>query len=158
MRYYQALSNELKSRVAPAFRINHLSIGSSDASEIYALYGKKNNFSAYDGIEMRNLGHNERANLFIKLVSNKYYQDSKKPPLRAHQFSLNSNRKIIDYNELPSLTLAYEFSPITINYYRHVNSFARFIVDILAIIGGVFAVMGMINSYVLSKSKYLRTH
>jgi len=57
-------------------------------------YGKKNNFSAYDGIEMRNLGHNERANLFIKLVSNKYYQDSKKPPLRAHQFSLNSNRKV----------------------------------------------------------------
>ena len=86
----------------------------------------------------------EKANFFIKLVPNYYYnKESAKNGLLAYMFSLSYQKKEIvpqavflrdaKYGrvEVPVFQVNYEFSPITINHKKKRNSYARFIVDVL---------------------------
>eukprot|EP01104_Vermistella_antarctica_P016905 TRINITY_DN5870_c0_g1_i1.p1 TRINITY_DN5870_c0_g1~~TRINITY_DN5870_c0_g1_i1.p1 ORF type:complete len:318 (+),score=76.01 TRINITY_DN5870_c0_g1_i1:40-954(+) len=47
---------------------------------------------------------------------------------------------------LPALYFRYEMSPITVKYTEHSSPFSHFIVQLCAIIGGVFSMMGIVAS------------
>jgi len=72
-----------------------------------------------------------------------------RPPLHVYQFTANSN-KIVN-QQMPSLYLRYDFSPVTVRYVETKESFSHFLVQICAVVGGIFTVAGLVDS-VLHKS------
>jgi len=67
-----------------------------------------------------------------------------KPPLHVFQFTANSNR--IANQQMPSLYLRYDFSPVTVRYDEKQESLSHFLVQICAVIGGIFTVAGLLDS------------
>jgi len=49
---------------------------------------------------------------------------------------------------LPALYFRYDLSPVTVKYTQRKESFFRFLVQICAIIGGIFTVAGIIDALV----------
>lgn len=47
---------------------------------------------------------------------------------------------------LPAIYFKFDISPITVKYWRYKDDFSHFIVQICAIIGGVFAITGILDS------------
>eukprot|EP00933_Yihiella_yeosuensis_P036654 TRINITY_DN3040_c0_g1_i1.p1 TRINITY_DN3040_c0_g1~~TRINITY_DN3040_c0_g1_i1.p1 ORF type:complete len:365 (-),score=42.67 TRINITY_DN3040_c0_g1_i1:392-1486(-) len=72
-----------------------------------------------------------------------------RPPLRVHQFTANTNK--IQNQHMPSLYLRYDFSPVTVQYKETKESISHFLVQVCAVIGGLFTVAGLFDS-VLHKS------
>lgn len=70
-------------------------------------------------------------------------------PLHVHQFTANSNK--IQNQQMPSFYLRYDFSPVTVRYKETRESFPHFLVQICAVVGGIFTVAGLLDS-VLHKS------
>jgi len=74
------------------------------------------------------------------------YLPMDRPPLHVYQFTANSN-KIVN-QQMPSLYFRYDFSPVTVRYEEKQESFAHFLVQICAVVGGIFTVAGLIDSVV----------
>ena len=70
----------------------------------------------------------------------------------SYQFVANSNEVVGRYR-LPAIYFRYDMSPITTRFVEKRPPLYHFLVQICAIIGGVFTVMGMVNSSVLMVSK-----
>eukprot|EP00929_Paragymnodinium_shiwhaense_P057577 TRINITY_DN28825_c0_g1_i1.p1 TRINITY_DN28825_c0_g1~~TRINITY_DN28825_c0_g1_i1.p1 ORF type:complete len:365 (-),score=53.90 TRINITY_DN28825_c0_g1_i1:67-1161(-) len=68
------------------------------------------------------------------------------PPVNVFQFTANSN-KIVN-QQMPSLYLRYDFAPVTVKYTERRESFSHFLVQICAVIGGVFTIAGMLDSFI----------
>jgi len=77
------------------------------------------------------------------------YRPLDTPPVSVYQFTANSNR--IVNQQMPSLYLRYDFSPVTVRYTEKSESTSHFLVQICAVIGGVFTVAGLLDA-VLHKS------
>lgn len=69
--------------------------------------------------------------------------------VNVYQFTANSN-KIVN-QQMPSLYLRYDFSPVTVRYTETKESISHFLVQICAVVGGIFTVAGILDS-VLHKS------
>ncbi|KRX01708.1 hypothetical protein PPERSA_01578 [Pseudocohnilembus persalinus] len=63
-----------------------------------------------------------------------------------YQYSMTSTAIPKRSDERTNLYFRYEVSPVNLNYSLKYNTFYHFIVQILAIIGGVFAVLGIVSS------------
>jgi len=74
------------------------------------------------------------------------YRPLDTPPLNVYQFTANSN-KIVN-QQMPSLYLRYDFSPVTVRYTEKRESTSHFLVQICAVIGGVFTVAGLLDSMI----------
>lgn len=72
------------------------------------------------------------------------YKPLDRPPLHVYQFTANSNK--IANQQMPSLYFRYDFSPVTVQYEEKQESFAHFLVQICAVVGGIFTVAGIIDS------------
>lgn len=62
----------------------------------------------------------------------------------AYQFVSNSNH-IVGRFQLPAIYFRYDFSPITVAFKEKKSSFAHFLVQVCAIVGGVFTVLGLVT-------------
>eukprot|EP00747_Dinoflagellata_sp_TGD_P163851 gnl/TRDRNA2_/TRDRNA2_183008_c0_seq1.p1 gnl/TRDRNA2_/TRDRNA2_183008_c0~~gnl/TRDRNA2_/TRDRNA2_183008_c0_seq1.p1 ORF type:complete len:371 (+),score=84.83 gnl/TRDRNA2_/TRDRNA2_183008_c0_seq1:112-1224(+) len=80
---------------------------------------------------------------YTKVVPTTYISLDK-PPVNVYQFTANSN-KIVN-QQMPSLYLRYDFSPVTVRYKETRESFSHFLVQVCAVIGGVFTVAGLVDS------------
>lgn len=69
-----------------------------------------------------------------------------RPPLHVYQFTANANK--INNQQMPSLYLRYDFSPVTVRYQETKESASRFTVQICAVIGGVFTVAGVLDAMI----------
>jgi len=81
---------------------------------------------------------------YIKIVPT-LYQKSNGEVIDSYQFVANSNELAGRYH-LPAIYFRYEFSPITVKFTEKRKSFSHFLVQICAIVGGVFTVLGLVNS------------
>jgi len=82
---------------------------------------------------------------YTKVVPTTYIP-LKGEPVNVYQFTANSNR--IANQQMPSLYLRYDFSPVTVRYREVKERFSHFLVQICAVIGGVFTVAGLLDSVV----------
>ena len=64
-----------------------------------------------------------------------------------YHYTVNSFSDLV-YNGLPSLYFKYDLSPITIEYKYTKMSFLTFLINIFAILGGVFTVAGIIDAII----------
>jgi len=74
--------------------------------------------------------------------------------LDSFQYVSNSN-EILGRYTIPAVYFRYDLSPITVKFTRKSRSFTHFLVQICAIIGGVFTVLGLLNSFVRSSVRVL---
>jgi hypothetical protein len=65
-------------------------------------------------------------------------------PLHVFQFTANSNR--IVNQQMPSLYLRYDFSPVRVTYAERRESTSHFVVQVCAVIGGVFTLAGVFDA------------
>lgn len=72
------------------------------------------------------------------------YRSLDQPPVHVYQFTANTN-KIVN-QQMPSLYLRYDFSPVTVMYTEKRESTSHFLVQICAVIGGVFTIAGLLDS------------
>ena len=83
---------------------------------------------------------------YLKIVPAKYKYEEKEI-LNFYQYTANSFAELlVDKN--PLLFFRYDLSPITVEYKNAKMSFLTFIINVCAILGGVFTVAGIIDSII----------
>jgi len=167
---YKKLTPEQVKSVSLAFVLTHLTFGQNFFHPVILRRYPQEVFTPYDGLNMRDILANEKISMYTKVVGNTYmvkgfknytganafqfsarYQKKEVLPMHSYLQHFQSGRA-----EFPAFQLNYEFSPINILHKRVYNSFSRFLVDTLAIVGGIFSVMGMLNNLALTRFKHLR--
>eukprot|EP01120_Amphizonella_sp_Union-15-10_P011390 TRINITY_DN480_c0_g1_i1.p1 TRINITY_DN480_c0_g1~~TRINITY_DN480_c0_g1_i1.p1 ORF type:complete len:386 (-),score=71.43 TRINITY_DN480_c0_g1_i1:13-1170(-) len=87
---------------------------------------------------------------FIKIVPT-IYRSMSSSVISTNQFSVTEYVKKLDQDDghgLPGVFMVYDLSPIMVRFTETQKSFAHFLTGICAIIGGVFSVAGIIDSFV----------
>lgn len=134
-------------------RINHISFGiETDIGYITKHFKGTGIVSPLDGIKQvvtekktGSLIDSAIFEYYAKVVPTTYIPLDREP-LHVYQFTANSN-KIVN-QQMPSFYLRYDFSPVTVRYTETRERFSRFLVQICAVIGGVFTVAGFFDSLV----------
>jgi len=95
---------------------------------------------------------------FIKVVPT-VYEGLNGKLINTNQFSVTEHFKTIKGDGghgLPGIFFMYELSPIMVKFTEHTQSFAHFLTGVCAIIGGVFTVAGIIDSFLYHGLKTLK--
>jgi len=90
---------------------------------------------------------------YVKIVPMRYEKLSGEV-LDSYQYVANSN-EINGHFAIPALYFRYDMSPIAVKFAKRAKSFSHFLVQICAIVGGVFTVLGLFNSIVHSSLRHL---
>ena len=83
---------------------------------------------------------------YLKIIPSKY-KFINTNEINTYQYTANSFADFT-YNNLPSLYFKYDLSPITIEYKYNKMNFLTFLINIFAILGGVFTVAGIIDAII----------
>jgi len=137
-------------------RVNHLSFGvDTDISYVTTNFKDTGIVAPLDGVEQVALAKKEGSGIdtaiyeyYTKVVPTTY-RALDQPPVHVYQFTANSNK--IQNQQMPSLYFRYDFSPVTVRYTEKRESTSHFLVQICAVIGGVFTVAGLLDG-ILHKS------
>jgi len=137
-------------------RVNHLSFGvDTDISYVTTNFKDTGIVAPLDGVEQVALAKKEGSGIdtaiyeyYTKVVPTTY-RALDQPPVHVYQFTANSNK--IQNQQMPSLYFRYDFSPVTVRYTEKRESTSHFLVQICAVIGGVFTVAGQLDG-ILHKS------
>jgi len=137
-------------------KINHVSFGvDEDIGYIQKHFKGTGIVSPLDGVsqvvtEKKTGAYIDSAifEYYTKVVPTTYVPLDR-PPIHVYQFTANSNK--IMNQQMPSLYFRYDFSPVTVQYKETRESFSHFLVQVCAVIGGIFTVAGVLDS-VLHKS------
>lgn len=89
---------------------------------------------------------------YTKVVPTTYVPLSS-PQLNVFQFTANTNR--IVNQQMPSLYIRYDFSPVTVKYTERSESLSHFLVQISAVVGGVCTIAGIFDSALHRSIKHL---
>jgi len=131
--------------------IQRLSFGKEFPGIINPLDGvKKDNVEEKDGPAMYQY--------FVKIVPT-MYESLNGQVLNTNQFSVTEHFKSLkgeNTHGLPGLFFMYELSPIMVKFLEHKKSFAHFLTGVCAIIGGVFTVAGIIDSFLYHSMRSLK--
>jgi len=129
-------------------QINHISFGSDeDLKEIKKKFnrGVLNPLDGVKVIKSEAVRNGVMTQYYINVVPTTY-QDMSGKELYVHQFTVNSNS--LETGMLPAVYFRYDLSPVTVKYTLKKESFFHFLVQICAIIGGIFTVAGIIDSLI----------
>ena len=86
-------------------------------------------------------------NYFVKIIPYMLVDENWGSTYYAYSFSLSSKSTPFDpnYDEMPIVTIRYEFSPIMMKVTHLKRDYLHFLTHVSAIIGGVFVVFSIIN-------------
>lgn len=95
---------------------------------------------------------------YVKIVPT-VYLNLRGETLNTYQYSVTFHQKTTEgaskSSLLPGLFVTYEFSPLVIQYTEKSRSFLHFLTSVCAIVGGVFTVAGLIDSFIYKGGKAL---
>ena len=83
---------------------------------------------------------------YLKIVPVKYRYMNYKPQ-NKYQYTYNSFSDFV-YNGIPSIYFKYDLSPITIEYKYTRMKYLTFLINVFAILGGVFTVAGILDAII----------
>ncbi|XP_062077165.1 uncharacterized protein LOC133782035 [Humulus lupulus] len=95
---------------------------------------------------------------FLKVVPTKY-TNIRGHDVQSNQFSVTEHFKNAEaghFRSLPGVFFYYDFSPIKVTFKEERVPFLHFITHLCAIIGGVFTIAGIIDSFVYHGQKAMR--
>ncbi len=134
-------------------KINHISFGEeTDLRNIKTKYNV-GILNPLDGVEKIDHANQKLYEYYLKVVPTTYV-DIEGNTLSVHQFTSNSNENI-NNNMISTIFFRYDISPILIKIAQYKQPFFHFFIQICAIVGGMFTVMGIIDHllYKLTKGK-----
>ena len=124
--------------------VNHLSFGKKYPGRVNPL----------DGVERICEHPSAMFQYFIKVVPTRYeYVNG--TILSTNQFSSTEHSRKLQglQRGLPGVFFFYDLSPIMVTFQEKQNSFAHFVTSVCAIVGGVFTVMGLVDSFIYTGQK-----
>jgi Endoplasmic reticulum vesicle transporter/Endoplasmic Reticulum-Golgi Intermediate Compartment (ERGIC) len=134
-------------------KINHISFG--DETDIKNIKSKFDVgiLNPIDGVEKIDHKNQKMYEYYLKVVPTTYI-DINGEALSAHQFTSNSNENSSNMM-ISTIFFRYDISPILIRITQYKQPFFHFFIQICAIIGGMFTVMGIIDHmlYKLTRPK-----
>ncbi|CAG9313644.1 unnamed protein product [Blepharisma stoltei] len=137
--------------------INHLSFGSNKDLEFIKTHFEEGVLNPLDELKrIRPDGVRDALSYeyYIKVVPTTY-QTLEGEEFFVHQFTANTNE--YSAQGMPAVFFRYDLSPVTVKFSQTKESFFHFIVQVCAIVGGVFTVAGLIDNLLhTSISKILR--
>lgn len=88
---------------------------------------------------------------FIKLVPHVFVDKLQNLDYKAYTYSLNHNAKPSDRTSSPVAVMILDFAPINMLIsLDYKTTLTEFLVNLCAIIGGVFVVFGLLNKFLLT--------
>jgi endoplasmic reticulum-Golgi intermediate compartment protein 3 len=96
---------------------------------------------------------------YIKTVPTKYIKLDGNEIIESHQYSVTEHMRHLAPGSgrgLPGVYFYYESSPVQAIFEETRGSFLRFFTSLCAILGGLYTVMGMIDTLIVTASTYLR--
>lgn len=153
---FGSLYQETKNSMNITHKINHISFGTdTDITYVKTNFEGTGAVSPLDGVHQlvseRKSGTSIDSAIFeyyTKVVPTTYIP-LEGPQIQVYQFTANTNK--IANQQMPSLYLRYDFSPVTVQYKETKETASHFAVQICAVIGGIFTMAGLVDS-VLHKS------
>ncbi|CAL1544931.1 unnamed protein product [Lymnaea stagnalis] len=129
-------------------RINHLSFGNDYPGIINPLDAT---FQVVDSFQMM-------YQYFIKIVPTTYSKVGGET-LYTNQYSVTKHSKttggMMGDSGLPGVFFSYELSPLMVKYTEKQRSFLHFLTEVCAIIGGIFTVASLIDSFIYHSSRVI---
>ena len=86
---------------------------------------------------------------FLKLVPHVFIDEIQNSEFRSYSYSLNHNSKQTQ-NGLGLISMIYDFTPVNMKITKERRDLPRFLVNLCAIVGGVFVIFGLINRSLVS--------
>uniref|UniRef100_A0A5B6ZLB4 Putative endoplasmic reticulum-Golgi intermediate compartment protein 3-like n=1 Tax=Davidia involucrata TaxID=16924 RepID=A0A5B6ZLB4_DAVIN len=111
-----------------------------------------------DGVQWVQETPNGMYQYFIKVVPT-IYTDIRGRTIQSNQFSVTEHFKSAEMGRsqsLPGVFFFYDLSPIKVTFTEEHASFLHFMTHICAIIGGVFTVAGIVDSFIYHGQKSLK--
>ncbi|CAD8178287.1 unnamed protein product [Paramecium pentaurelia] len=136
--------------------IRHLSFGNQNDIQKIREKFQQGLLNPLDGIsriktqELQNVGVTHQ--YYISIVPT-IYVDIDNKEYFVNQFTANTNEA--QTTSMPAIYFRYDISPVTVQFTKYYETFNHFIVQLCAILGGVFTIAGIIDSifYALQKTK-----
>ncbi|KAK9800198.1 hypothetical protein WJX73_008042 [Symbiochloris irregularis] len=95
---------------------------------------------------------------FLKVVPT-VYVDRHNHSINTNQYSVTEHYKSSDVaagHNLPGVFFFYDLSPIKVKYFEEKTPFLHFLTSVCAIVGGVFTVSGIVDSFVYHGQQAIR--
>ncbi|XP_071725662.1 uncharacterized protein [Rutidosis leptorrhynchoides] len=110
-----------------------------------------------DGVHWFQSTPNGMYQYFIKVVPT-IYTNLRGHTIQSNQFSVTEHYKSpeVGRRSLPGVFFFYDLSPIKVTYTETHASFLHFMTSVCAIVGGVFTVAGIVDSFIYHGHKALR--
>ncbi|KAJ8768126.1 hypothetical protein K2173_021066 [Erythroxylum novogranatense] len=129
-------------------RINRLSFGAHFPGVVNPL----------DGAEMMHVKPNGMQQYFIKVVPT-IYTKIKGHTVNSNQYSVTEHYKDAEWmnpDALSGVYFFYDFSPIKVVFKEEHISFLHFMTNVCAIIGGIFTMAGIVDSFIYHGQKAIK--
>ena len=134
-------------RIDLSHKINHLSFGETEQLELIQKKFDDGVIAPLDGKErMRAATINSGVSYeyYLKVVPTTY-ESLDGTQNYVYQFTSNTNEL---QGNAPAIYFRYDLSPVTVKFTHYAESFFHFIVQVCAIVGGVFTVAGIVDSLI----------
>ncbi|KAL3280980.1 hypothetical protein HHI36_004205 [Cryptolaemus montrouzieri] len=96
---------------------------------------------------------------YIKIVPTQYV-NGKGEVINSNQFSVTKHKKVVSITSgesgMPGIFFQYELAPLMVKYTEKARSLAHFLTNVCAIIGGVFTVAGLIDSFFFHTARLIQ--
>ncbi|XP_074280154.1 uncharacterized protein LOC141605337 [Silene latifolia] len=111
-----------------------------------------------DGVEWTHSTPNGMYQYFLKVVPT-VYTDLSGHAIQSNQFSVTEHFKSASaghFSSLPGVFFFYDLSPIKVTFKEGHVSFLHFLTNVCAIVGGVFTVSGILDSFIYHGQKAIK--
>lgn len=96
---------------------------------------------------------------YLKIVPTRY-ENIHREVINSYQFSVTKHKKVVSImtgeSGMPGIFFQYELSPLMVKYTESVKSLGHFLTNVCAIIGGVYTVAGLLDSFFYHSSRLIR--
>ncbi|KRX05113.1 hypothetical protein PPERSA_06747 [Pseudocohnilembus persalinus] len=111
---------------------------------LFELYGlQEQAFDPYQGMKFEHKGKQDFENHLSLLPVNIMSLSKSKGSQELYQYNIYSGAVGRRETDLPTAYFRYKMNPVNISYFKKQKPFYHFIVNMLAIVGGIFSLVGM---------------
>eukprot|EP00164_Ancoracysta_twista_P014388 GFYU01023418.1.p1 GENE.GFYU01023418.1~~GFYU01023418.1.p1 ORF type:complete len:336 (+),score=108.40 GFYU01023418.1:57-1064(+) len=82
---------------------------------------------------------------YLSIIPTKYIYTNK--PQAVNQFT-SAHNTVVGRPQVPAVVFRYDIAPVTVTFSKKSKSFLHFVVQLCAIVGGVFTVAGMVDGVI----------
>lgn len=134
-------------------KINHISFGDESDIQLIKANFHVGNLNPLDGVvKSRKNDKDKIYEYYLKVVPTSYI-DMNGKSYDVNQFTTNSNEVPINMT-IPTIYFRYDIAPILVRFEQFKESFFEFFVQVCAIIGGIYSVIGILDTLI---NRLLRT-